>query len=164
MRLGWLFAGALLALVIFLPNLYWQTTHNWETFAFQFGRVIAGQFSFRFIFEFLAAQLGLASPFLFVLGAVGLVQARRERAGDQAFKAVDLPRAATLLAQGAGRLIRSSSDSGVVAVLDRRLATAGYGGVLRASLPPMRWTTDRRIAISFLEQAVKTPHEPPGVN
>jgi ATP-dependent DNA helicase DinG len=88
-----------------------------------------------------------------------LVQARRERAGDNAFKAVDLPRAATLLAQGAGRLIRSSSDSGVVAVLDRRLATAGYSGVLRASLPPMRWTTDRRNAIRFLEQVVKNPHE-----
>jgi ATP-dependent DNA helicase DinG len=88
-----------------------------------------------------------------------LVQARRERAGDSAFKVVDLPRAATLLAQGAGRLIRSSSDSGVVAVLDRRLATAGYGGVLRASLPPMRWTTDRRNAIRFLEQVVKAPHE-----
>jgi ATP-dependent DNA helicase DinG len=87
-----------------------------------------------------------------------LFQARRERAGDRAFSMVDLPRAATLLAQGAGRLIRSSSDSGVVAVLDRRLATAGYGRVLRASLPPMRWTTDRRIAISFLEQVVKVPH------
>lgn len=83
-----------------------------------------------------------------------LMQARRERAGDRAFSAVDLPRAATLLAQGAGRLIRSSSDSGVVAVLDRRLATAGYGRVLRASLPPMRWTTDRQIAIRFLQQAV----------
>jgi ATP-dependent DNA helicase DinG len=88
-----------------------------------------------------------------------LIQARRERAGDRAFMAVDLPRAATLLAQGAGRLIRTSSDSGVVAVLDRRLATAGYGGVLRAALPPMRWATDRRIAIGFLEQVVKTSQE-----
>jgi ATP-dependent DNA helicase DinG len=87
-----------------------------------------------------------------------LVQARRERAGDRAFQMVDLPRAATLLAQGAGRLIRSSCDSGVVAVLDRRLATAGYGRVLRASLPPMRWTTDRQIAIRFLEEAVKVSH------
>jgi 4-amino-4-deoxy-L-arabinose transferase-like glycosyltransferase len=74
----WPWAGALLALVIFLPNLYWQTTHNWETFVFQFGRVITGKFTFRFILEFLATQLGLASPFLFVLGAVGLVQARRQ--------------------------------------------------------------------------------------
>ncbi len=83
-----------------------------------------------------------------------LVQARRDRAGDRAFSLVDLPRAATLLAQGAGRLIRSAEDTGVVAVLDRRLATAGYGRILRASLPPMRWTTDRRVAVGFLEQAV----------
>lgn len=91
-----------------------------------------------------------------------LVQARRDRAGDRAFNLVDLPRAATLLAQGAGRLIRSADDTGVVAVLDRRLATAGYGRILRASLPPMRWTTDRRAAVKFLEQAVgTTPGTPP---
>ena len=50
--------------------------------------------------------------------------------------------AALLLAQGAGRLIRTTTDRGVVAVLDPRLATARYGGFLKASLPPM-WTTDR---------------------
>ncbi len=71
-------AGAALALLVFLPNLYWQTTHDWETFAFQFSRVLGHQITARFIFEFLAAQLGLASPFLFVLGAMGLVQARRD--------------------------------------------------------------------------------------
>jgi len=83
-----------------------------------------------------------------------LFAARRERAGERAFSLVDLPRAAMLLAQGAGRLIRSAADKGVVAVLDRRLATAGYGRVLRSSLPPMRWTTDRRIAVSFLERSL----------
>ena len=48
--------------------------------------------------------------------------------------------AALLLAQGSGRLIRTTTDRGVVAVLDPRLATARYGAFLRASLPPM-WTT-----------------------
>jgi ATP-dependent DNA helicase DinG len=86
-----------------------------------------------------------------------LVQARRDRAGERAFSLVDLPRAATLLAQGAGRLIRSADDTGVVAVLDRRLATASYGRILRASLPPMRWTTDRRTVVGFLEHAVGGP-------
>jgi len=81
-----------------------------------------------------------------------LLEARRERAGEAAFREVDLPRAATLLAQGAGRLIRSSTDRGVVAVLDRRLATAGYGRQLRAVLPPMRFTTDRRVALDFLSR------------
>ena len=59
-----------------------------------------------------------------------LLQARRERAGGGAFSLVDLPRAATLLAQGSGRLIRTAEDRGVVAVLDSRLATACYRTVL----------------------------------
>ena len=72
-----------------------------------------------------------------------LLQARRDRAGGRAFSLVDLPRAATLLAQGAGRLIRNAEDRGVVAVLDPRLATASYRGVLLSTLPPMRRTVDR---------------------
>jgi ATP-dependent DNA helicase DinG len=83
-----------------------------------------------------------------------LLQARRERAGDDAFRLVDLPRAATLLAQGAGRLIRTADDRGVVAVLDRRLATAGYRAVLLGALPPMRRTTDRRQVDDFLARAL----------
>ena len=51
--------------------------------------------------------------------------------------------AALLLAQGAGRLIRTTTDKGVVAILDPRLVTARYGSFLRASLPPMWSTTDR---------------------
>jgi ATP-dependent DNA helicase DinG len=50
--------------------------------------------------------------------------------------------AALLLAQGAGRLLRGVDDRGVVAVLDSRMATARYGGYLRASLPPFWPTTD----------------------
>ena len=50
--------------------------------------------------------------------------------------------ASLLLAQGAGRLLRRSEDRGVVAVLDSRMATARYGGYLRASLPPFWATTD----------------------
>jgi ATP-dependent DNA helicase DinG len=79
-----------------------------------------------------------------------LLQARRERAGDGAFRTVDLPKAAMLLAQGAGRLIRSSTDRGLVAVLDRRLVTAGYGRLMRQALPPMPFTTRRRDAMEFL--------------
>ena len=63
-----------------------------------------------------------------------------ERAGANGFMAVSATHAALLLAQGSGRLIRTQDDRGVVAILDPRLATARYGGFLRASLPPM-WTT-----------------------
>jgi ATP-dependent DNA helicase DinG len=79
-----------------------------------------------------------------------LVSARRERAGPQAFWVVDLPRAASLLAQGAGRLIRTASDRGVVAVLDSRLATASYRWKLVRALPPMRRTRERAEAEAFL--------------
>ena len=80
-----------------------------------------------------------------------VLEARRELAGGGAFGAVDLPRAGTLLAQGAGRLIRSSSDRGVVAVLDSRLATARYRGALLERVPPMKRTLDRDEVVGFLE-------------
>ncbi|MEV0705082.1 ATP-dependent DNA helicase [Saccharopolyspora sp. NPDC050389] len=60
--------------------------------------------------------------------------------GGNGFITVAGTHAALLLAQGAGRLLRSPNDRGVIAVLDPRLATARYGGFLRASLPPF-WTT-----------------------
>jgi ATP-dependent DNA helicase DinG len=84
-----------------------------------------------------------------------LLQARRARAGSRAFSVVDLPRAATLLAQGSGRLIRTADDRGVVAVLDPRLATASYRGVLLATLPPMRRTIERSEVEEFLRVALE---------
>jgi ATP-dependent DNA helicase DinG len=82
-----------------------------------------------------------------------LLQARRDRAGGRAFGAVDLPRAATLLAQGAGRLIRRGDDKGVVAVLDSRLATAkSYRWNLINALPPFRRSSDRDEVEAFLRE------------
>ena len=71
-------------------------------------------------------------------------------AGGSGFRAVSVPRAGLLLAQGAGRLIRGAEDRGVVAVLDSRLATAGYARALRASLPPFWYTTDRATVVGAL--------------
>jgi ATP-dependent DNA helicase DinG len=69
-------------------------------------------------------------------------QRAADKAGGNGFMAVAATHAALLLAQGSGRLIRTTTDKGVVAVLDPRLATARYGGFLRASLAPMWSTTD----------------------
>jgi ATP-dependent DNA helicase DinG len=69
-------------------------------------------------------------------------QRAADKAGANGFMSVAATHAALLLAQGAGRLIRTTTDRGVVAVLDPRLVTARYGGFLRASLPPMWTTTD----------------------
>jgi ATP-dependent DNA helicase DinG len=83
-----------------------------------------------------------------------VAQARRERAGPTAFATVDLPLAATRLAQGAGRLIRSSTDRGVVAVLDPRLAEASYRPAILTALPPMRRTRDRADVTAFFAETV----------
>jgi ATP-dependent DNA helicase DinG len=79
-----------------------------------------------------------------------LLSARRERAGPAAFRVVDLPRAATLLAQAAGRLIRTATDRGAVAVFDPRLAKAAYRWDLVRALPPMHRTRHRAEAEAFL--------------
>lgn len=65
-----------------------------------------------------------------------------DKAGRNGFMSVSATHAALLLAQGSGRLIRTTDDRGVVAILDPRLITARYGSFLRASLPPMWTTTD----------------------
>jgi ATP-dependent DNA helicase DinG len=74
------------------------------------------------------------------------------QAGGNGFMAVSATHAAIRLAQGAGRLIRSTGDKGVVAVLDSRLATERYAGFLRAALPPFWPTTDRKTAFAALER------------
>ncbi len=72
--------------------------------------------------------------------------------GGNGFMTVAAAQAALLLAQGAGRLLRTVTDRGVVAVLDPRLATARYGGFLRASLPPFWTTTDPALVRAALRR------------
>ena len=86
-----------------------------------------------------------------------LLQARRANLGRDAFDLIDVPRAATLLAQGTGRLIRSRSDRGVVAVLDSRLGTARYRWDLIRALPPMRRTRHRADVEAFLAPLRTSP-------
>ncbi|MFI2707984.1 ATP-dependent DNA helicase, partial [Nocardioides sp. CER28] len=83
-------------------------------------------------------------------------QRAADKAGGNGFMQVAATHAALLLAQGAGRLIRTTTDRGVVAVLDPRLATARYGRFLMASLPPMWPTSDP----STVRQALKRLSSP----
>jgi ATP-dependent DNA helicase DinG len=82
-----------------------------------------------------------------------------EARGGNGFLSVAATHAALLLAQGTGRLLRSNTDRGVVAILDPRLATARYGGFLRSSLPSY-WTTSDpavvRAALTRLDAASST--------
>lgn len=81
-----------------------------------------------------------------------LLSARRDLLGPAAFNQIDLPRASMMLAQAAGRLIRTANDRGVVAVLDRRLGTARYRWDIVKALPPMRRTRHRAEAVAFLAE------------
>jgi ATP-dependent DNA helicase DinG len=72
--------------------------------------------------------------------------------GGSGFMEVSANHAALLLAQGAGRLLRSMDDRGVVAVLDPRLVTKRYGDYLRASLPPFWQTTDPAVVRAALQR------------
>jgi ATP-dependent DNA helicase DinG len=67
--------------------------------------------------------------------------ARLDRDGGNGFTQYSVPMAAMTLKQGFGRLIRTQRDAGVVAVLDRRIVTKGYGRALLAGLPPARRLT-----------------------
>lgn len=84
-----------------------------------------------------------------------LLDARREAAGADAFRLVDLPRATTMLAQAAGRLIRSVHDQGVVAIFDPRLNKAGYRWDVVHALPPMKRTRHRAEAEAFLHHLTR---------
>lgn len=82
-----------------------------------------------------------------------LLEARRELVGrDRSFAQIDLPICATALAQAAGRLIRTATDRGVVAVLDPRLASKNYRWTLLNAMPPMTRTRDREEVERFLRE------------
>lgn len=86
-----------------------------------------------------------------------------ERAGGNGFMSVAATHAALLLAQGTGRLIRRATDRGVVAVLDPRVVTARYGSYLRASLPPMWFTSDQAVVEGALRRLSGTSAADVGV-
>jgi ATP-dependent DNA helicase DinG len=77
--------------------------------------------------------------------------------GGNGFMAVAAAQAALLLAQGTGRLLRTMSDRGVVAILDPRLVTKQYGSFLRASLPPFWATTDPEVVRGALRRLAAPP-------
>ncbi|MBP2668229.1 MAG: helicase c2 [Deltaproteobacteria bacterium] len=79
------------------------------------------------------------------------IRALRER-GEDPFDAYQLPEAVLALRQGVGRLLRRGDDYGVVALLDLRVATRGYGGMFRANLPPMKWTRARDDVAAFFRR------------
>jgi ATP-dependent DNA helicase DinG len=74
-----------------------------------------------------------------------------EEQGGSSFYEFSVPQAIITLKQGVGRLIRSATDRGLLAVLDPRLKTQGYGRLFLRSLPPCRVTSDLAEAAAVFE-------------
>ncbi len=70
--------------------------------------------------------------------------AQMKAAGENWFGAYVLPQAVLRLKQGLGRLLRTRDDRGVMAILDTRLHTKGYGRLVLDALPPARHTSSLR--------------------
>ena len=85
--------------------------------------------------------------------------AQADAKGGSGFMQVSLPRAALLLAQGTGRLIRSVDDRGVVAILDSRIVTKRYGSVLLNSMPPLWRTSDAAVVRDSLRRLAESVKE-----
>jgi 4-amino-4-deoxy-L-arabinose transferase-like glycosyltransferase len=68
----WPWLGGLIALAMFMPVVLWNANHDWASFAQQFRRVTAHQWTYRYLGEYFASQFGLATPSVFVLGSMGL--------------------------------------------------------------------------------------------
>jgi ATP-dependent DNA helicase DinG len=79
------------------------------------------------------------------------------RAGGDPFRELQMPGAALALKQGAGRMIRSESDRGLLVVCDERLAERPYGRRLLRSLPPFARTRSERDALDFLARLDGAP-------
>lgn len=75
-----------------------------------------------------------------------------QKSGRNPFMHYQLPRAVINMKQGAGRLIRSEQDRGVLCICDPRMIDKPYGKIVWRSLPPMRRTREQSEAVSFLEQ------------
>lgn len=87
-----------------------------------------------------------------------MLMARRRRieeAGGNPFLDYQLPLAVIRLRQGFGRLIRSRSDRGVVAIMDGRIRSKSYGKVFLRSLPPTRVTGSREELLAWCKEALK---------
>jgi len=93
-------------------------------------------------------KLPFESPFEPVLKA--RLNAMQD-AGENPFMNYQVPRAVTTLRQGAGRLIRSQDDRGVLMICDARLRRTHYGKIFLNSLPAMRRTNDQYKVCGFLK-------------
>jgi len=80
----WPWISGAIALVVFSPTLIWNAEHHWASVLYQYNRLVVYEWSLRYLGEFLLTQIGMATPPIFVLGAMGLAGTMRGDGGMQA--------------------------------------------------------------------------------
>jgi len=68
----WPWISGVIALVVFSPTLIWNAEHHWASVLYQYNRLVVHEWSLRYLGEFLLTQIGIATPPIFILGAMGL--------------------------------------------------------------------------------------------
>src|SRR5262249_4015428 len=79
----WPWMGGVIAIFVFSPTLIWNVQHDWASVLFQSNRLIVHEWTLRYIGEFFASQVGLATPPIFVLGCMGLAAFLKGRGGSR---------------------------------------------------------------------------------
>ncbi|WP_428031279.1 glycosyltransferase family 39 protein [Ancylobacter sp.] len=140
----WPWVAALVAVLVFLPNLVWNGEHHWQTFSKQGGRVTA-QAAFRPLFlpEFVGSQIALATPLIFLFAVIGLLprgaRAFRMRAGW----ALVLILLLVPLAYFAVHALRGRVEGNWVGFLYPLLAVAAAAGMLAPAPARPGWLDGR---------------------
>ncbi|QDL98422.1 glycosyltransferase family 39 protein [Rhodopseudomonas palustris] len=80
----WPYLGGVIAFALFSPVVIWNAEHDWISFVKQFGRAKLGGFEPKFLAELIPTQFVLATPFVFILGVVGLIALGKRGTGPAA--------------------------------------------------------------------------------
>ena len=78
----WPWLSGVMALVLFSPTLIWNAQHHWASVLYQYNRLVVYEWSLRYLGEFFASQVGIATPSVFILGSMGLVGLMRGEGGS----------------------------------------------------------------------------------
>jgi hypothetical protein len=81
LRTPWPWTSGIIALAVFSPTLIWNAEHGWASVLYQYNRLVVREWSLRYLGEFILSQIGLATPPIFVLGAMGLAAMIRGEGG-----------------------------------------------------------------------------------
>jgi 4-amino-4-deoxy-L-arabinose transferase-like glycosyltransferase len=145
----WPYLGGVVALIMFVPVILWNANHDWVSFRLQFGRVGSGGFTLRYLGEFLAGQLGLASPFIAILGVAGVVSFARQPGSKGAlFGALMAPAVAFFLWQS----LRSRVQGNWPSFLYPAFAVAAVGALSNPALQSwrgLRWSSRAALPVAL---------------